>query len=56
MAVQAELLKRLKLREEYDGAQDYDLVLRVVDEVYRQGLSFCAFCCLWGRAWRRRRC
>ena len=35
MAVQAELLKRLKLREEYDGAQDYDLVLRVVDEVYQ---------------------
>ncbi len=35
MAVEAGLMKRLKLREEYDGAQDYDLVLRVVDHVYR---------------------
>lgn len=35
MAVKAELFKRLKLRETYDGAQDYDLVLRVVDQVYK---------------------
>lgn len=36
MAVEAGLMKRLKLRGEYDGAQDYDLVLRVVDSLYRQ--------------------
>lgn len=30
MAVKAELMKSLKLRGAYDGAQDYDLVLRVV--------------------------
>lgn len=35
MAVEAALMKRLKLRAEYDGAQDYDLVLRVVDHVYK---------------------
>lgn len=34
MAVEAELMKRLKLRADYDGAQDYDLVLRVVDSLW----------------------
>lgn len=35
MAVEAKLLKRLELREKFDGAQDYDLVLRVVGELYK---------------------
>lgn len=35
MAVEACLLKRLLLREEFDGAQDYDLVLRVIGELYK---------------------
>ena len=35
-AVEAKLMKKLKLREEYDGAQDYDLVLRVVDYLQEQ--------------------
>lgn len=39
MAVEARLMKRLKLRGEYDGAQDYDLVLRVVDSLYRQAFA-----------------
>lgn len=39
MAVEAKLLKTLKLRGEYDGAQDYDLVLRVVDNLLKRGLS-----------------
>ena len=30
MAVKSELLKELGLRSEYDGAQDYDLVLRII--------------------------
>lgn len=34
MAVEARLMKCLKLRGEYDGAQDYDLVLRVVDSLW----------------------
>ena len=34
MAVEAELMKSLQLRGKYDGAQDYDLVLRVVDRLY----------------------
>lgn len=34
MAVEAGLMKRLKLRKDYDGAQDYDLVLRVVDSLW----------------------
>lgn len=33
MAVEAKLLKMLGLRAEYDGAQDYDLVLRVVGKL-----------------------
>ena len=34
MAVETGLMKRLKLRADYDGAQDYDLVLRVVDNLW----------------------
>jgi glycosyltransferase involved in cell wall biosynthesis len=41
MAVEARLMKRLKLRSEYDGAQDYDLVLRVVDRL-RHGTGYTA--------------
>lgn len=33
MAVEAETMKKLRLRGKYDGAQDYDLVLRVVGEL-----------------------
>lgn len=35
MAVRADLLKKLELRGEFDGAQDYDLVLRVIGELYK---------------------
>lgn len=35
MAVEANLLKKLELRGEFDGAQDYDLVLRVVGELHK---------------------
>lgn len=35
-AVEANLLKSLHLRGKYDGAQDYDLVLRVVDRLWAQ--------------------
>lgn len=35
MAIEANLLKNLELRGEFDGAQDYDLVLRVVGELYK---------------------
>lgn len=38
MAVEAGLMKRLKLRGDYDGAQDYDLVLRVVDSLWPDGV------------------
>lgn len=41
MAVEADLMKNLQLRSEYDGAQDYDLVLRVVGELYER-MSVCA--------------
>lgn len=34
LAVEAGLMKSLLLRGEYDGAQDYDLVLRVVDSLW----------------------
>lgn len=37
LTVEAGLLKSLLLREEYDGAQDYDLVLRVVDSLWPRG-------------------
>lgn len=33
LLLKASLMKRLKLRREYDGAQDYDLVLRAVSEL-----------------------
>lgn len=33
LLLKAGLMKRLKLRREYDGAQDYDLVLRAVSEL-----------------------
>lgn len=39
MAVRAELVKSLRLRREYDGAQDYDLVLRVIDRLYGEKLA-----------------
>ncbi len=34
MMVKAELIKKLGLRKEFDGAQDYDLVLRCIREIY----------------------
>lgn len=34
MAVEAKLMKKLQLRGTFDGAQDYDLVLRVIRELY----------------------
>lgn len=34
MAVEAKTMKNLRLRGEFDGAQDYDLVLRVVGMLY----------------------
>lgn len=37
LAVEAGLMKRLQLRGAYDGAQDYDLVLRVVDALWSRG-------------------
>lgn len=36
MAVEAEMMKNLLLRREYDGAQDYDLVLRVIGRLCGQ--------------------
>lgn len=33
-AVEAKLMKSLQLRRKFDGAQDYDLVLRVIDRLY----------------------
>lgn len=38
MAVEASIMKRLKLRGKFDGAQDYDLVLRVVGEILNSTL------------------
>lgn len=35
-AVEANLMKSLYLRGKYDGAQDYDLVLRVVDALWKR--------------------
>lgn len=32
-AIESALMKRLQLRREYDGAQDYDLILRVISEL-----------------------
>ena len=39
MAVESRLLKRLQLRENFDGAQDYDLVLRIAGELYDKAIS-----------------
>lgn len=36
MAVEKKTMKSLRLCEKYDGAQDYDLVLRIVDELYKK--------------------
>lgn len=36
MAVEKKVMKSLKLCEKYDGAQDYDLVLRVVEKLYKK--------------------
>lgn len=33
MAVEAKLMKKLRLRREFDGAQDYDLALRAIGEL-----------------------
>lgn len=33
MVMESEMIKRLKLRPKYDGAQDFDLVLRAVEEL-----------------------
>ncbi len=37
LVMEAGLMKRLLLRGEYDGAQDYDLVLRAVDALWPEG-------------------
>ena len=37
LVVETQLLKKLQFRPECDGAQDYDLVLRCVEEVLSQG-------------------
>ena len=34
--VKTELLQKFQLRKEYDGAQDYDLVLRIVSSLWQQ--------------------
>lgn len=39
MIVESELLKMLKLRKEYDGAQDYDFVLRAAGHQLSTGMS-----------------
>jgi len=33
MVVQAEIMRRLRIRKEYDGSQDYDLTLRIVSSL-----------------------
>ena len=33
MVVQADVMRKLKIRKEYDGSQDYDLILRVVSSL-----------------------
>jgi len=37
MAIERSLFKRLRLRSDYDGAQDYDVALRVVTEIRKEG-------------------
>ena len=34
--IKTELLQKLKIRKEYDGAQDYDLVLRIVSGIWQR--------------------
>ena len=41
LVMKTELLKTLKLRKEYDGAQDYDLVLRAASEAMAKQKSLC---------------
>lgn len=36
LVMKAELMKKLKFRKEYDGAQDFDLVLRAAGEVLKE--------------------
>lgn len=36
LVMKAELMKKLKFRKEYDGAQDYDLVLRAAGEILKE--------------------
>ncbi len=36
LVLRADLAKRLKLRSAYDGAQDYDLILRACDELMKE--------------------
>ncbi|MFG6366964.1 MAG: glycosyltransferase [Lachnospiraceae bacterium] len=33
MAVRADILKKLQIRKEYDGSQDYDIILRIVSNL-----------------------
>lgn len=42
MIVRAEEMKKLLLRKEYDGAQDYDLVLRLVGSLLNNGMNVTA--------------
>lgn len=37
--MKAEILKELKLRKEFDGAQDYDLILRFVEKLFQNELT-----------------
>ncbi len=39
MVVRKDVIRRLGLRSSYDGAQDYDLVLRMVDDILERGLA-----------------
>lgn len=43
MIVRAKEMKKLLLRKEYDGAQDYDLVLRVVGSLLNNSVNVTAF-------------
>lgn len=37
LVMKASVIKELGLRREYDGAQDYDLVLRMVEDIWNRG-------------------
>lgn len=39
LVMERELFRKLRLRKEFDGAQDYDLVLRAAAEIMAQGLE-----------------